>query len=301
MTSTADPAVLRGWVDESTGRLLADTAAITDARALEPSLLPGWTRGHLLTHLARGADGLRNLLTWARTGVMTPQYSSAAARDEDIEAGAGRSAAELRADVAESAAALAAEAASLSEAAWQASVHGIRGMAHPAWYTLTRRLSELEIHHVDLGIGYRVADWPDGFAAERLPDVAGSFAGRDDAPACLVEVTGTGQAFRIGPRGRRGAGPGVRAAADGAGLADRPWRRDRPRSRSGRSAAGPAPVVNVRAAAHAKGRPIRPARGFCAGMPAPVRASRRVMGLGTLGGSGWHRAGTAPGPAAHSA
>jgi maleylpyruvate isomerase len=204
MTSTADPAVLRGWVEVSTGRLLAGTAAITDARAREPSLLPGWTRGHLLTHLARGADGLRNLLTWARTGVMTPQYPSAAARDEDIEAGAGRSAAELRADVAESAAALAAEAASLSEAAWQASVHGIRGKAHPAWYTLTRRLSELEIHHVDLGIGYRVADWPDGFAADRLPDVAGSFVGRDDAPACLVEVTGTGQAFRIGPADAEG-------------------------------------------------------------------------------------------------
>ncbi|HET9895677.1 MAG TPA: maleylpyruvate isomerase family mycothiol-dependent enzyme [Streptosporangiaceae bacterium] len=175
-----------------------DPPGLRNARAREPSLLPGWTRGHLLTHLARNADGLCNLLTWARTGVMTPQYPSAAARDEDIETGAGRSAAELRADVAESAAALAAEAASLSEAAWQASVHGIRGKAHPAWYTLTRRLPELEIHHVDLGIGYRVADWPDGFAAERLPDVAGSFAGRDNPPACPVEVTCTGQAFRIG-------------------------------------------------------------------------------------------------------
>jgi maleylpyruvate isomerase len=45
---------------------------------------------------------------------------------------------------------------------------------------------------------------PDGFVAERLPDVAGSFAGRDDAPACLVEVTGTGQAFRIGPADAEG-------------------------------------------------------------------------------------------------
>ena len=118
-------------------------------------------------------------------------------------------------------------------------MHGIRGKAHPAWYTLTRRLPELEIHHVDLGIGYQVADWPDGFAAERLPGVARSFAGRDDAPACLVEVTGTGAGVPDRPRGRRGDGPGVRAAA------------------------GPAPVVSVRAAAHAKGRPIRPARGFC--------------------------------------
>src|ERR1700734_1919929 len=173
MTSTADPAVLRGWVDESTGRLLAGTAAITDARAREPSLLPGWTRGHLLTHLARNAAGLRNLLTWARTGVMTPQYPSAAARDEDIEAGAGRSAAELRADVAESAAALAAEAASLPEAAWQASVHGIHGKAHPARFTLTRRLSEVEIHHVDLDIGYQVGDWPDSFVASGCPGSPG--------------------------------------------------------------------------------------------------------------------------------
>jgi len=204
MTSAPDPTVLRGWVDESTGRLQTGTAAVTDVQAREPSLLPGWTRGHLLTHLARNADGLRNLLTWARTGVMTPQYPSAAARDEDIEAGAWRCAAELHADVAESAAALAAEAASLSEAAWQASVHGIHGKAHPAWFTLIRRLSEVEIHHVDLDIGYLVADWPDSFVAEWLPGVAESFASRDDAAACLVEVTGTGQAFRIGPAGAEG-------------------------------------------------------------------------------------------------
>ena len=216
MTSTADPVVLRARVDESTGRLLAGAAAITDAQARELSLLPGWSRGHLLTHLARNADGLRNLLTWARTGVMTPQYPSAAAREEDIEAGAGRSAAELHADVVESAAALAAEATSLSEAAWQASVHGIHGKAHPAWFTLVRRLCEVEIHHVDLGIGYLVADWPDSFVAERLPEVAESFAGRDDAPACLVEAAGTGQAFPIGPAGagersRPRPRPGIRS------------------------------------------------------------------------------------------
>ena len=48
-------------------------------------------------------------------------------------------------------------------------MHGIHGKAHPAWFTLTRRLSEVEIHHVDLDIGYRVGDWPDSFVAERLP------------------------------------------------------------------------------------------------------------------------------------
>ena len=157
---------------------------------------------------------------------MTPQYPSAAARDEDIEAGAWRCAAELHADVAESAAALAAEAASLSEAAWQASVHGIHGKAHPAWFTLIRRLSEVEIHHVDLDIGYLVADWPDSFVAERLPGVAESFAGGRRG-----RLPGRGDRHRAGvpdrARGGRGDGPGVRAAADAAGLADWPRRRDR--------------------------------------------------------------------------
>ena len=56
-------------------------AALTDSQARAPSLLPGWTRGHVVTHLARNADALRNLLTWARTGIPTPMYPSRQARD----------------------------------------------------------------------------------------------------------------------------------------------------------------------------------------------------------------------------
>src|SRR5579859_308739 len=87
----------------ATDRVLATAAALTDAQAREPSLLPGWTRGHVLTHIARNADGLRNLLIWARTGTEVPMYASAQARNDDIEAGAGRPAAGLAADVRESA------------------------------------------------------------------------------------------------------------------------------------------------------------------------------------------------------
>jgi len=107
-------------------------------------------------------------------------------------------------------------------------VHGIHGKAHPAWFTLMRRLGEVEIHHVDLGIGYLPGDWPDSFVAERLPGVAESFVGRDDAPACLVEVAGSGQAFPVGPAGAqervRVSGPPRTVLAwligrgDGAGL-----------------------------------------------------------------------------------
>ena len=67
-----DPDSLRQRVEEATAPLAVAAAVLSDSQAREPSLLPGWSRGHLLTHLARNADGLRNLLVWARTGVATP-------------------------------------------------------------------------------------------------------------------------------------------------------------------------------------------------------------------------------------
>ncbi len=157
-TAVADPdalaAELGSRVEEATKRLEQTAAETTDDQARAPSRLPDWSRGHVLTHLARNADGLRNLLVWARTGVETPQYPSVQARNDGIEAGAGRRAAELAADIAESAAQFAAEAARLSGADWTVQVAGVRGSGHPAWFTLWRRLSEVEIHHVDLGLGY---------------------------------------------------------------------------------------------------------------------------------------------------
>ena len=183
---------------ESTGRLLATADALTDAQAAGPSRLPGWTRGHVLTHLARNADGFRNLLTWAGTGVETPMYPSEEARARDIEAGAGRSAAEIAADVLESAAALAAAAQDLPAQAWDALV-ARRGDTFPARQIPPRRLAELEIHHVDLDAGYRPADWPASFVAANLARVARDFAGRGDAPACLARPDGLDAVYPIGP------------------------------------------------------------------------------------------------------
>src|ERR1017187_7981403 len=85
------------WLDRlgaATARLLATSAGFTDAQVREPSLLPGWTRGHVLSHVARNADSLGNLLRGAATGAQIPMYASTQARDADIEAGAGRGAAE---------------------------------------------------------------------------------------------------------------------------------------------------------------------------------------------------------------
>jgi maleylpyruvate isomerase len=197
----SDPASLRGQIDTSTGRLTATADGLTDGQAREPSGLPGWSRGHVLTHLARNADGLRNLLIGARTGVPAAQYPSQEARDAAIAAGAGRPAAELADDVRRSAAAFAHEAAGLPPECWSVTVRGMNGPEHPAWFVLFRRLGEVEIHHVDLDAGYGPADWPLAFVADQLERVTGQFASRDDVPPCLLEVSDTGQALVLGPPG----------------------------------------------------------------------------------------------------
>jgi maleylpyruvate isomerase len=187
-------------IGEATDRLLASAVALTDAGAGEPSLLPGWTRGHVLTHVARNGDGLGNLLRWARTGVETPMYASREARRADIEAGAGRSAADLAADVQATAIAFAGEAASLPDEAWTAQVQGLAGPPIPGRGVLDWRLREVEIHHVDLAVGYRPGDWPEEFVTASLPGVAGEFAGREDTPPCLLQPDGSGLGpFQIGP------------------------------------------------------------------------------------------------------
>src|SRR5215472_3231214 len=90
--AAARAADLSQRVDVASARVLATAAGITEEMAREPSSLPGWSRGHVLTHIARNADGLRNLLIWARTGVVTPQYADIGERERGIAAGAGRSA-----------------------------------------------------------------------------------------------------------------------------------------------------------------------------------------------------------------
>ncbi|MFE3455505.1 maleylpyruvate isomerase family mycothiol-dependent enzyme [Nonomuraea sp. NPDC059194] len=161
---------LRAEIAAATDRFIATVAGLDDVDIAAPSLLPGWSRGHVITHVTRNADGLGNLLSWARTGIETPQYSGPGRRESDIEAGAARPAAEQRADLAESAARLAAAVEELPERAWSAPVSALRPPPHPAWYVLVRRLRELELHHVDLGAGYTPADWPDSFVRRELHD-----------------------------------------------------------------------------------------------------------------------------------
>ena len=127
-----------------------------------PSLLPGWTRAHVLAHLARNADAMLNLLAWARTGTETPMYPSPDARDRDIEETARRSPQELEADVLGATARLAQAVRETPPEAWAATVRTFRGREIPGADIVRMRAQEVWVHAVDLGSGVEFADIPDG-------------------------------------------------------------------------------------------------------------------------------------------
>lgn len=160
------------------------------------SRLPGWTRGHVITHLARNADGLVRLLTWARTGIETPMYPSMQARAADIEAGAGRGRLEQLDDVRRAGAAFAAAATQLSAQHWQAMVrtrHGPLLASSIPWL----RAREVWLHLVDLDAGPEIDAVPDDVAVALVRDVAGWM---DSRVSARIEIQiADGEAVAFGP------------------------------------------------------------------------------------------------------
>ena len=145
----------------ATSRYLEALHALTDEQAREPSLLPGWSRAHVVTHVSRNADALCNLLQWALTGEECPMYRSQEDRDADIEAGAGRSAAELLRDAAYSADRFERAARMLpADRAGRPVTRTPGSDPFPVGTVGAMRWVEVEVHRADLGTGYTAADWP---------------------------------------------------------------------------------------------------------------------------------------------
>ncbi|WP_324783608.1 maleylpyruvate isomerase family mycothiol-dependent enzyme [Streptomyces sp. H51] len=159
---------------DATERLLSAAAELDDAAVARPSRLPGWTLGHVLAHLARNADALVNVLEGR------PMYASGDARDADIERDAPRPLEVHLSDVRESAARL--RAASAVPADWSRTVELRNGVTDSAARVPFRRWVEVELHHVDLGIGYELEDLPTEFLEREIAFLAERFAGRADVP-----------------------------------------------------------------------------------------------------------------------
>jgi maleylpyruvate isomerase len=157
-------------IDQATQRLLGTARIITEPDLRADSLLPGWTRAHVLAHVARGADAMRHLLVGVRSGQDRSAYASAETWQADIEYRAGLRPKELADDLAGSAMALRTVARQLPDERWRHPVLIPGAAPFPAADLLVRRLVEVELHHCDLGAGYAPADWPPAFAVMELAE-----------------------------------------------------------------------------------------------------------------------------------
>ncbi|HVM65152.1 MAG TPA: maleylpyruvate isomerase family mycothiol-dependent enzyme [Acidimicrobiales bacterium] len=152
----------------ATDRVLTSLRAAVDALE-EPSRLPGWTRAHVATHLARNADSFTWMLDGAAAGEQREQYPGGpATRAAAIDAGSRRPGVEVVSDVRRAAERFSAACTRMPEAAWSFPVLASAGEV-PAAYLIWARLREVEVHHTDLGLRYAPADWPGAFIDAELP------------------------------------------------------------------------------------------------------------------------------------
>ena len=193
----SDSATNVDWARAGTAFFLETLAGLSDPELDVASPLPGWTRRHVVAHLARNAEGVCRLLSWARTGIETPMYPSAESREADIQASARAAAPHLRADVAAASAAALAEFDAMPEAAWAAMITTTRSGPVPAAVVPWFRTREVWIHAVDLGTGVQFTDFPVDVSAALVTELTTGLHARAAADLLLV-ASDTGEQWTVG-------------------------------------------------------------------------------------------------------
>lgn len=189
--SEGHPAVGRSidLLAEADKALARTLAKMTPEDLAGPSLCPGWTRAHVLAHLARNADALQHLVQWAASGHETPAYASREQRDQDIEDGATQPLTRLRADVISASDAFRARVQSLRG---RTDLHPVQAGGGPLagdqvpW----ARLREVTYHHVDLDLGFSFAQAPPEVVRAGLVEAAERLGRAGSPPLTLMGTDG---------------------------------------------------------------------------------------------------------------
>ncbi|MFR9806558.1 maleylpyruvate isomerase family mycothiol-dependent enzyme [Pseudonocardia sp. RS010] len=212
------------WMRAGTEHLLAVVDGIPDGDLTAPSALPGWTRAHVVAHVARNAEALVRLATWARTGTEQPMYPSPEARDAEIEETSGRSPEVLRAELAATARELDEALGALTPGQWEATIRNAQGREILATEIPFLRIREVWVHAADLDTGASLADLPAELVDLMLDDVTATLSGRAGCPTLLLAPTDRERVWRIGDPGATPApvvsGPGESIPAESAPLGE---------------------------------------------------------------------------------
>jgi maleylpyruvate isomerase len=189
--AAADLAELMEAAAAAHRRMWASASRMTDDSCSAPSLLPGWSRGYVLAHWARNADGQTRMLQAAMRGEVAAQYPGGdAQRAADIETAAARPAPVILQDVRAALDRVEDAWRRMPPEAWSRPT-GARIGQRPAWKSVWARWRETEIHHVDLDAGYTHDHWPAEFVSLMLPRVVPTLDTRlTDKTAVRVQTDG---------------------------------------------------------------------------------------------------------------
>jgi len=186
-------------VDQGTTWFLAEVEGLRDEQFAQPSLLPEWSRAHVVAHVSLNAEAIGNLVTWATTGVETPMYPDPATRNADIDELALARPGTIVERLDRACIDLDAALRAMPEEAWAAEVRTARGRPVAAEEILWMRAREVWLHAVDLGSGLAVADLPEVFLEALVSDVLDLFEARGELAGWRFEVPERGLGWSLGP------------------------------------------------------------------------------------------------------
>ncbi|WP_114907773.1 maleylpyruvate isomerase family mycothiol-dependent enzyme [Ornithinimicrobium murale] len=176
-------------LDTETDRLLESARGLSPRDLTSSTLCTGWDTAALLTHLARNADALLNLVNWAIDGQERPAYPSEEARRAEIEQGSARPLEEIIGDLEATAHRFRVAAGALDGAPGETLVRTRTGNEVTASQVIAMRALEVAFHHVDLQVGYSFEDADAGLVRRSLLRAAKSWS-RQSPPALTLEPEG---------------------------------------------------------------------------------------------------------------
>lgn len=187
MTVDTPPDLLDA-LEAHTARLETTVGRLDDLGA--PTLCEGWSRGHVLTHLARNAEGIAALVRAAVDGSGETMYASTERRDADIDEGAGRDLATQARDVHDTAADVDEALRRLRPEHAEIRLERVPGVRFiPARHLPFMRVREVVYHHVDLEAGFGFEDVEPGLLLVFLEDEVKRLRRCDPAPDLTLRTT----------------------------------------------------------------------------------------------------------------
>lgn len=166
MTHHAGPAPdLADLLADADQALVRTVDGLPDEAYAEPSLLPDWSRAHVVAHLTLNAEGLAGVLHGAHLGQPRSMYASLEARNGDIADLATAAPVDLRERFLTSVGRFGETLGAMAAGDWAGRFERVPGAAPGIAIANVplMRVREVEIHHADLGAGYAADDWPEAF------------------------------------------------------------------------------------------------------------------------------------------